>query len=83
VAWLKITWTHSAIGLKDDHHRVVTALGLRKLHQSVVHQDSPSIRGMVVKVKHLVDVEEVSDAAAEELKSDNQKQRDAASKGAR
>src|SRR5688572_22135979 len=65
MAWIKITWVTSYIGLKDDQRRVVRALGLRKLHQSVAHMDSPSIRGMVMKVKHLLNVEEIGDTEGE------------------
>jgi large subunit ribosomal protein L30 len=55
---LKITYVRSIIGQKPDQQRTVRALGLRKLHQSVEHEDSPQLRGMVHKVRHLVKVEE-------------------------
>jgi large subunit ribosomal protein L30 len=58
---LKITYTKSVIGYKKDQKETVASLGLRKLHQSVIKADNPSIRGMIFKVKHLVTVEEVSD----------------------
>ncbi len=73
MAWLKITWVTSYIGLNDDQRRVVQSLGLRRLHQSAAHIDSPSIRGMVMKVKHLVNVSEISDSEAETLKAESQK----------
>lgn len=63
---LKITWVKSAIGYSQDQRDTLRALGLRRLHQSVVHPDSPSLRGMLYKVKHLVHVdlvEEEDDAA--------------------
>nr|WP_041455336.1 MULTISPECIES: 50S ribosomal protein L30 [Anaerolinea] len=56
---LKITLVKSPIGYSERHKATVRALGLRKLHQSVVHPDSPSLRGMLLKVNHLVKVEEV------------------------
>lgn len=56
---LKITWKRSAIGRQQDQKDTIRALGLRRLNQTVVHQDNPSIRGMVYKVRHLVEVEEV------------------------
>ena len=56
---LQITWVKSTIGRKQDQHGTIRALGLRRLHQSVIHEDTPVIRGMVFKVKHLVRVEEV------------------------
>jgi large subunit ribosomal protein L30 len=48
------------IGQKPDQERTVQALGLRRLHQTVEHEDSPQLRGMVHKVRHLVKVEEIS-----------------------
>jgi large subunit ribosomal protein L30 len=59
MAKLKITYTKSAIGYQKDQGRTIRALGLRKLHQTVEHEDTPAIRGMVHKVIHLVKVEEV------------------------
>ena len=58
MAKLYITWIKSDIGYAEDQKRTIKALGLRRLHQSVNHHDSPSIRGMIAKVKHLVEVEE-------------------------
>ncbi len=55
---LRITWVKSAIGYADDQARTLKALGLRRLNQSVIQDDSAPIRGMVVKVRHLVRVEE-------------------------
>jgi large subunit ribosomal protein L30 len=62
MAQLKITYKKSTIGYAQDQKDTVRSLGLRKLNQSVIHQDTPVIRGMVFKVKHLVAVEEVNDA---------------------
>lgn len=58
MAKLRITWVKSAIGYADDQARTLKALGLRRLNQSVIQEDSAPIRGMVVKVRHLVRVEE-------------------------
>jgi large subunit ribosomal protein L30 len=58
MAEIIITWVKSAIGYEKDQKRTLKALGFSKLNQSVTHQDSPSIRGMVNKVRHLVKVEE-------------------------
>lgn len=55
---LKITWTKSCIGRPESQGRIIKALGLRRLHHTVVHQDSPTIQGMIKKVVHLVKVEE-------------------------
>jgi large subunit ribosomal protein L30 len=58
---LRITWRKSAIGYRRDQKATIRALGLRRLGQTVEHQDTPAIRGMVFKVRHLVTVEEVGD----------------------
>lgn len=57
---LSILWKKSAIGYALDQKRTLRALGLRRLQQRVVHLDSPSLRGMIHKVRHLVSVEEVA-----------------------
>jgi large subunit ribosomal protein L30 len=59
MARLQVTWVKSGIGYAKDQKMTLKALGLHRLHQSVKHDDSPSIRGMIAKVKHLVRVEEV------------------------
>jgi len=56
---LKITLVHSTIACKKNQRDTVAALGLRKLHQSVIKEDNPGIRGMIVTVRHLVKVEEI------------------------
>ena len=61
MAKLRITYTKSSIGYNETQRATVQALGLRKLHQVVEHQDTPVIRGMVKKVSHLVQVEEVAE----------------------
>jgi len=55
---LKITQTKSASGHPKDQGATVRALGIRKMQHTVVHDDTPQIRGMVFKVRHLVTVEE-------------------------
>lgn len=55
---LRITWKKSAIGYGEDQKRTLRALGLRRLNQTVEHDDSRSIRGMITAVRHLVRVEE-------------------------
>jgi len=61
MAKLRITWVKSGIGYAQEQRRTLRALGLRRLNQRVEQEDSPSIRGMVAKVKHLVKVEEVKE----------------------
>jgi len=60
MAKLRITWDKSGIGYAKDQRRTLKSLGLRRLQQSVTHDDSASIRGMINKVRHLVTVEVVS-----------------------
>jgi large subunit ribosomal protein L30 len=55
---LRVTWVKSGINQKADQRRTIRALGLRRLGQTVEHDDTPSIRGMITKVRHLVAVEE-------------------------
>lgn len=55
---LRIRWIKSASGHKQDQRATVEALGLRKLQHTVEHDDTPQIRGMVFKVRHLVEVTE-------------------------
>ena len=57
---LKVTQVKSVIGSKGDHTRTVRALGLKRLRDSRTHEDTPQIRGMLHKVRHLVRVEEVN-----------------------
>lgn len=56
---IRITLVKSPIGYTVRHKATVRALGLRKMHQTVQHVDSPTLRGMLYKVSHLVEVEEV------------------------
>lgn len=58
VARLRITWKKSDIGYAEDQRRTLKALGFRRLNQTIEHDDTPSIRGMIMKVRHLVTVEE-------------------------
>jgi large subunit ribosomal protein L30 len=56
---IRITLVKSPIGYTQRHKATIRALGLRRMHQTVEHEDSPSLRGMLYKVNHLVDVVEV------------------------
>lgn len=56
---LKITLVRSGIARPGKHKVVLIGLGLKKLNKSVVRQDTPEIRGMINKVSHLIQVEEV------------------------
>lgn len=57
---LRITLKRSPIGYEKKQKITVNTLGLRKIHQTVEHIDTPQIRGMINKVSHLVEVEEIS-----------------------
>ncbi len=56
---LEVTQVRSGIGRPEKHRRTLRALGLRRHQQSVVHEDTPAIRGMLDQVRHLVQVREV------------------------
>jgi large subunit ribosomal protein L30 len=59
MASLKVTQVRSTIGCKQNQRATLQTLGLRKIRQTVVRDDSPSVRGMIATVRHLVTVEEV------------------------
>lgn len=59
MAKLKITKVKSAIKKPARQKKTLEALGLKKIGQSVEHTDSPTIVGMITKVKHLISVEEI------------------------
>lgn len=56
---LKVTLARSSIGLKPGHVRTLQALGLRRIRATVVHDDTPVIRGMIARVSYAVRVEPV------------------------
>jgi large subunit ribosomal protein L30 len=53
---LKVTLTRSIIGLSPRQEATVKALGLRRINQSVVHDDTATVRGMIAKVPHVLQV---------------------------
>ncbi len=55
MATLSVTLKKSGIGRPSTQKKTLVALGLRKLHQTVVHNDSPGLRGQLEKVQHLVE----------------------------
>jgi len=57
---LKVTQLRSGIGRPEKHRRVLKGLGLRGINKSVVVENTPSFRGMIKKVIHLVSVEEIN-----------------------
>jgi large subunit ribosomal protein L30 len=60
MAKLRITWRKSAIGYAKDQKATIRVLGLKRLGHTVEQDDTRSVRGMIHKVRHLVDVEEVA-----------------------
>jgi large subunit ribosomal protein L30 len=66
---IKITQEKSGIRTLLKHRRTLEALGLRRIRHSVIHKDSPQIRGMVHQVRYLVRVEPVSGGGAKRKKS--------------
>jgi large subunit ribosomal protein L30 len=56
---LRITWVKSSIGYSESQKATIRALGFRRLGESVERPDNESIRGMVHKIRHLVEVEEI------------------------
>ncbi len=63
MAKLRITLVKSGNGYSPDQIRTLHTIGLKRLHQTVIREDSLSLRGQVMKVKHLVIVEEEANAA--------------------
>lgn len=57
---LKITQIRSIIDNPKRQKRTIEALGLKRMRHAVVHRDTPQIRGMINKVKHLIAVEEIT-----------------------
>ena len=55
---LRVTWVKSDIGFTKDQKATIKALGLRRLHQTVEHNDTPALRGMLTKVVHMLKIEE-------------------------
>lgn len=60
MAKIRITWIKSDIGHKFDQKATIESLGFKRLNESIDREDSPSLRGMISKVKHLVKVEIVN-----------------------
>ncbi len=56
---LRVTWKKSVIGYARNQKRTIRALGLRRLGHTVEHSDTRAIRGMITKVRHLLEVAEV------------------------
>lgn len=60
---LKVTQRRSVIDRPKDQKATVRALGLHRINETVIKEDRPEIRGMIAKVRHLVEVEEVEEVA--------------------
>ncbi len=55
---IRIVFKRSVIGYPDRQRDTIRSLGLRRVNDSVVREDSPALRGMIDKVRHLIEVEE-------------------------
>lgn len=55
---IRVTLVRSAIGYTKDQKATVKALGLRRMHQTIEHKDTPALRGMLNKIIHLIKIEE-------------------------
>ena len=55
---IKLTLVKSAIGFPEPQKATVRALGFHRLHETVEHEDTPVLRGMIAKVVHLIQIEE-------------------------
>ncbi len=60
MAKIRIIWVKSGIGYAQDQKKTLRALGLHRLNQSVVHDDSAVLRGQINKVRHLIKIEEAN-----------------------
>lgn len=58
---IQITQVRSGIGRKSKHRATLRALGIKRHQQSVIHDDTPAIRGMVNQISHMVDVREIEE----------------------
>ena len=56
---LQITLVRSLIGRTESQRATVRSLGLRKIHQTVIREDSPAVRGMIAKINHMVECKEI------------------------
>jgi large subunit ribosomal protein L30 len=62
MAKLRVTWAKSEIGYVRKQRRTLRALGFHRLHQTVEHDDTPAIRGMLAKVNHLIRTEAIDES---------------------
>jgi len=60
MANLQVTWIKSGIGYAERQKQTLRSLGFKRLNQRVVHEDNPTLRGMINRVRHLVKVEETN-----------------------
>jgi large subunit ribosomal protein L30 len=69
---LKVTLKKGLIGRPADQRGTVRALGLKKIGQSIEKEDRPEIRGMIFKVRHLVEVEKTGQSGKKKSKPEGQ-----------
>ncbi|MCL5958482.1 MAG: 50S ribosomal protein L30 [Chloroflexi bacterium] len=56
---IRITWVKSSIGQKEDQKATIRALGFHRLNESVDKVETPTVRGMINKVRHMVEIREI------------------------
>ncbi len=59
---LKITLKKSYIGTMEKQRKILRALGLRKIGMTIIRKEDPSLKGMIHKVSHMLDIEQVKDS---------------------
>lgn len=59
MAKIKVTQIRSKIGMPERQKKILAALGIKKMHQTVEHENTPQIMGMVTKIQHLLKVENI------------------------
>lgn len=70
---MTVTYVRSALGFPQDQHNTVRSLGFTRLHQTRELVDTPSVRGMVYKVRHLVTVDGEAEVLGSSINPDNNK----------
>jgi large subunit ribosomal protein L30 len=70
---LKITLKRSFIGRPEKHKRVLRSLGLKKINQSVIQNDTRPVRGMIQKISHMIEVTPFKKSKSKKLEGEHDK----------
>lgn len=71
---IAITWKKSAIGYERSQKRAIESLGLRRLNQTVVHEDTPSVRGTLHKLRHLLETAPADEDGGEDAETETSRE---------